>query len=61
MDNMYVNEKTLVGEVVSAYPETAEVLSESVCTASAVLHPRRNPLRTPLPSTEWTAKWSWTQ
>ena len=26
MDNMYVNEKTLVGEVVSAYPETAEVL-----------------------------------
>ena len=26
METMYVNEKTLVGEVVSAYPEAAEVL-----------------------------------
>lgn len=26
METMYVNEKTLVGEVVSVYPEAAEVL-----------------------------------
>ena len=26
MDNTYVNEKTLIGEIVSQYPETAEVL-----------------------------------
>lgn len=26
MDNTYVNEKTLIGEIVNNYPETAEVL-----------------------------------
>lgn len=26
MDNTYVNEKTLIGEIVKNYPETAEVL-----------------------------------
>ncbi len=26
MENNYVNEKTLIGEIVSEYPETAEVL-----------------------------------
>lgn len=26
MENSYVNEKTLIGEIVSQYPETAEVL-----------------------------------
>lgn len=49
MGTTVVNRKTLIGEIVNQYPETAECCSESVCTASAVQLPRRRVLRMPAP------------
>ena len=49
MGTTVVNRKTLIGEIVNQYPETAEVLLGMVCTASAVQLPRRRVLRMPAP------------
>ena len=66
MAESYVTGETLIGEIVTQYPEAVEVLLSigmhccpSVCTALAAPLPGRNPWRMPALCTEcpWTACW----